>query len=196
MSAGIELKTGDMTLVSTGAQALTHTGDASAHFTLSSTNGNTIVESVVFDGSQMAGNTRKISTVSAGTASLTVAESGGVVVLDQAGGSTISLPDIDSTNINLYVHNCNRKYLWLYDQTGSDDTLLGGLTVVGTSAGQSIFASAGSSNSALTLISNDANSGGEPGTFITFTAYALNKWMVTGSVANTAANPTGASLFS
>ena len=88
-----------MTLVSTGAQALTHTGDASAHFTLSSTNGNTIVESVVFDGSQMAGNTRKISTVSAGTASLTVAESGGVVILDRVGGSTISLPDIDSANI-------------------------------------------------------------------------------------------------
>ncbi|MAF26051.1 hypothetical protein CL634_10840 [bacterium] len=168
-------------------------------------------------GSTFNGATREVlrqtvvSVLAAKT--LTVAESGALILLDKDEAVTFTLPPITSNDVGVnytfvetVVSNLSRRIATYYD----NDYLVGGVSNLFDAAGDTdvlvTFVSAGATDTIITLgDDNLANAGGGLGANVTLTAVLTGNvangggaklvWAVTGTKIAQAATDTGAAFF-
>jgi hypothetical protein len=145
---------------------------------------------------------------------LTVAESGALILMDKNEATTITLPAITANDIGVnytfiqtVVSDLLRKIVTPYD----DDHYVGGVTNLFDAAGDTDvavqFVSAGATDTIITLGDNNlANAGGGLGAIVELTAVLTGNtadgggaklvWAVTGNKVAQAITDTGAAFFS
>ena len=169
-------------------------------------------------GSTLSGARKEVlrQTVFTTSKTLTVAESGAVILLDKNEATTITLPAITASDIGVHYHiietvasDLLRKIVTAYN----NDYFVGGVTnsfdaakTDGSTGGLAFVSTSGTDTTITLADDNLANAGGGLGANITLTAVLAGNteagggaklvWAVTGNKIAQAEDDTGAAFFS